>query len=123
MLYRFLADLLVVIHLLFILFALFGGLLVLRYRWMLYIHLPAAAWGVLVELMHWICPLTKIENNLRNLAGDSGYADSFVEQYLIPVIYPQSLTFDMQLYLGAMVLAINLIIYSVVIVKHRNKCR
>ena len=112
----------VVIHLLFILFAIFGGLLVLRFRWMLYIHLPAAAWGVLVELMHWICPLTRIENYLRNLAGGSGYSESFVEQYLIPVIYPQSLTLDMQLILGGMVLAVNLIIYTVVIVKLRNKC-
>jgi len=114
MLHKILADLVVVIHLLFIIFSVFGGLLVLWRRWVIFIHLPAALWGALVEVMHWLCPLTALENILRQQAGDAGYSGGFIEQYVIPVIYPQSLTSNIHLLLGALVLTINLIIYTLV---------
>ncbi|MGY4531310.1 hypothetical protein ACVW0Y_000413 [Pseudomonas sp. TE3786] len=111
MLYRLGADSVVLVHLLFILFVLFGGLLVLRWRWLLALHLPAVTWGAAVEFFHLYCPLTPLENRLRLAAGQSGYEGGFIEHYLIPLIYPRGLTADMQLGFGAVVLALNLAVY------------
>lgn len=111
MAYRLAADALVLLHLVFILFALLGGLLALKWRPVLALHLPAALWGVLVEVMHWRCPLTRWENLMRQAAGQAGYADSFIEHYLWPLIYPAGLTPAIQWLLGALVLAVNLLIY------------
>ena len=86
--YRLTADVLVVLHLAYILFVVIGGLFALRWRWIALIHLPAAAWGILIEIMGWICPLTPWEVKLRIAAGEVGYDGSFIEHYLIPVIYP-----------------------------------
>ncbi len=119
MLYRILADIVLIFHMIFILFAILGGLLVLWRKWILYIHIPAAMWGVLVELMHWVCPLTSSENYLRKMAGDSGYTGGFIEHYLLPIIYPQALTPQIQLILGLLVLTANVVIYSLVI----SQCR
>ncbi len=87
MFYRIAADAVVSFHLLFILFVLFGGLLVLRWRWLTWLHLPAATWGVLVEVLHLECPLTRWENLFRQAAGQGGYGGGFIEHYLIPLIY------------------------------------
>jgi hypothetical protein len=111
MLLRLAADAVVVVHLLFILFVLAGGLLVLRWPRLAFLHLPAAAWGVAVELLHLYCPLTPLENQLRQAAGQAGYDGGFVEHYLIPLIYPAGLTPQIQLWLGAVVLAINVPVY------------
>jgi hypothetical protein len=111
MLLRLAADAVVVVHLLFILFVLGGGLLVLRWPRLALLHLPAAAWGVAVELLHLYCPLTPLENQLRQAAGQAGYDGGFVEHYLIPLIYPAGLTPQIQLWLGAVVLAINVPVY------------
>jgi hypothetical protein len=111
MLLRWAADAVVLLHLLFILFVLGGGLLVLRWPRLALLHLPAAAWGVAVELLHLYCPLTPLENRLRQAAGQAGYDGGFVEHYLIPLIYPAGLTPQTQLWLGALVLAINLPVY------------
>lgn len=111
MFYRFAADGLVLFHLLFILFVLFGGLLVLKWRGLMWLHLPAAAWGVAVEVFHLTCPLTRWENLLRHYAGQEGYADGFIEHYLIPLIYPAGLTNGIQLVLGSVVLLVNLLVY------------
>ena len=111
MLLRLAADAVVVVHLLFILFVLGGGLLVLRWPRLALLHLPAAAWGVAVELLHLDCPLTPLENQLRQAAGQAGYDGGFVEHYLIPLIYPAGLTPQIQLWLGAVVLAINVPVY------------
>jgi len=121
MLYRILADTVLILHVLFILFAFFGGLLILWRKWVLYIHLPAATWGVLVEVMHWICPLTSTENYLRHMAGDAGYSGGFIEHYLLAIIYPQGLTPQIQLVLGVMVLLSNVLIYVFVIRKLRRE--
>lgn len=109
-----LADLVVVLHLVFILFAALGGLLALRWRWMPWLHLPAAAWGAFVEVSGGVCPLTPLENRLRAAAGQPVYAGDFVERYLTPIIYPENLTYGMQLALGAALVLVNAAIYAVV---------
>ena len=95
-----------------------GGLLVLRWRWVAWIHLPVVTWGALVELMSWVCPLTPLENWLREAAGGQGYTSGYIEHYLIPIIYPAGLTHDIQILLGIFVITINLIIYAVIIQRH-----
>ncbi|PTS83545.1 DUF2784 domain-containing protein [Pseudomonas sp. HMWF032] len=109
------ADAVLVFHLLFILFALLGGLLVWRWRSLVCLHVPAAVWGVLVELMHWPCPLTPLEQRLRLTAGQAGYRDSFVEHYVLPIIYPAGLTPQIQVLLGLIVLLLNGLIYGVLL--------
>ncbi|MEP9317450.1 DUF2784 domain-containing protein [Pseudomonas sp. LABIM340] len=108
MLYRLAADAVVLLHLGFILFVLLGGLLVLRWPRLAWLHVPAAAWGMAVEFLHLYCPLTPLENHFRALAGDSGYSGGFVEHYLIPLIYPAGLTETTQVALGLVVAAVNL---------------
>jgi hypothetical protein len=107
-----LADLIVLIHFSFVLFVVFGGLLVLRWPRVMYLHLPAAAWGAFIELAGGICPLTPLENSLRRSVGLAGYEGGFVEHYILPVLYPAGLTRGVQLTLGMLVIAINLAIYA-----------
>ena len=118
--YRLAADLTLVLHLLFILFVIFGGLLCLhRVRWA-WLHLPAMIWGVCVEWAGWICPLTPLENHFRQLASGQGYRGGFVERYLIPVIYPEQLTVSLQWVLGGLVLIVNIFVYLYVFQKKRK---
>ncbi len=112
MIYRLSADFVVLIHLAFILFAVLGGLLVLKYRRCVLLHLPALVWAVLISLFGWVCPLTPLENWLRERGGVLGYDTSFIEHYLLPVIYPGELTRRIQIFLGLLVLVINLGIYG-----------
>lgn len=121
MIYRLLADTLLLLHLFFILFVVFGGLLSLRWRGAMYLHLPAAIWGTLIEFMGWICPLTPWENRLRHLAGDEGYSGGFIEHYLLPLVYPGGLTREIQIILGVAVLVVNLVIYVAVARKWRRE--
>ncbi len=114
MLLRLAADTLVLLHLAFILLVLFGGLLVLRWRPALLLHLPALAWGLAVEYLHLGCPLTTWENQLRNAAGDAGYPGGFIDHYLWPLIYPAGLTPTVQLVLGSVALLLNLAVYACV---------
>lgn len=118
-LYGILAGVIIVAHFLFIAFVAAGGLLVLRWPSLAWVHLPAVVWGVVVELTGWICPLTPLENYLRQLAGKSSYSGDFIEQYLIPVIYPANLTAATQYILGGLVIAVNLVIYTIIIRKQR----
>jgi hypothetical protein len=111
MIYRYAADAVLLLHLAFIVFAVLGGLLIVWWRVVLFLHLPALVWGVFVELTGRICPLTSIENTLRIKAGTTGYSESFVEHYLLGVIYPDGLTREIQYFLGALVAVINFIIY------------
>ena len=106
-----LADAILVLHLAFILFVVLGGLLVLRYRRLFWLHLPAAAWGAMIEFAGWICPLTPLENWLRAQGGDRGYGGGFIEHYVGALIYPEGLTRELQWLLGAFVLALNAAIY------------
>lgn len=114
MIYRILADLVVILHLLFIIFALLGGSLVLWRGYMLFIHIPAVLWVAVISFKGWICPLTPLENQLRQAAGGEGYPGGFVEHYIIPVIYPVGLRFDVQVLLGIAAMGINLVIYALV---------
>ncbi|WP_243349398.1 DUF2784 domain-containing protein [Parabacteroides sp. FAFU027] len=120
MLYRLLADFIVLIHFSFILFVVLGGLLVLRWRKVIYFHIPAMFWGAIVEFYNIICPLTPWENHFREVGGAERYESDFIENYLIPVMYPAGLTVSIQFILGCLVVVTNLIIYSIVIWKYRK---
>jgi hypothetical protein len=111
MLYRYSADAILFLHLAFIVFVVIGGLLAVWRRGVLFIHLPAALWGVFVELTGRVCPLTSLENTFRIKAGNAGYSKSFVEHYLLGIIYPEGLTREVQYFLGALVVVVNVAIY------------
>ena len=113
MLYRITADLLVLLHLLFIIFVVTGGFAVFKWPWMAWLHIPAAFWGALIEYRGWLCPLTPMENRLRQLAGEDGYAEGFIEHYILQIVYPPGMTRDVQTTLGTVVVVINLVIYGV----------
>ena len=112
MLSRIAADLVLAVHLGFIVFVILGGLLLLRFPKIMYLHIPAAVWGTFIEISGRICPLTTWENDLRQSAGESGYAESFVEHYLVPIIYPAGLTRNVQLTLAGIVVFANIVIYG-----------
>ena len=114
------ADFVVVAHSLFVLFVMFGGLLVLRWWRVFYLHLPAVACGAFIEFAGGICPLTPLENSLRSSAGQAGYQGGFVEHYILPVLYPAGLTRNTQVVLGTIVIAINLVIYSLIVARRRK---
>lgn len=120
MLAELIADLLVLIHLAFILFVVLGGLLVLRWPRLAFVHLPAALWGALIEFGNWVCPLTPLEQKLRQSVGEGVYSGSFVEQYVLPLIYPSGLTREMQLALGLLVLLVNFLIYAFLLWKRKK---
>lgn len=110
--YRLLADLVLIVHGLFVAFVVFGGLLALWKRWIAYLHLPALAWGALVIGMGWICPLTPLEISLRQQAGQQGYGDGFIEHYVLALIYPEGITRGTQIVLAALLIVGNIIVYA-----------
>ncbi len=114
MLYRVLADAVVAVHLSFIVFVVLGGLLALRWRRAPWLHLPAALWGAASELFGWFCPLTPLESWLRQTSGAGGHSGSFIEHYLLPILYPAELTREVQFVLAALVIAVNLASYALV---------
>jgi hypothetical protein len=118
--YRILADIIVLIHLLFIVFVISGGVLGFYRKWTVWVHIPAAVWGALVELTGWICPLTPLENKFRISQGLQGYGGGFIDHYLIPIIYPDNLTRNIQILLGIAVVIINGVIYYFLIKKYKN---
>jgi len=123
MTYRLLADLVVLAHFGFILFVVLGGALALRWPKISWVHLPAVGWGALVEIAGWICPLTPLENRLRILGSNRPYEDSFIANYLIPILYPQELTRTIQYVLALSVVLINAAVYGFVLSRHRSKRR
>ncbi len=114
-LYRLLANAVVSIHALFILFVVLGGFLAWRRRWVAAVHIPCAIWGVLIEYRGWMCPLTPVENALRAKAGQQGYSGGFIEHYLMPTIYPSGLTPRVQALLGTFVLVVTAFAYTVLL--------
>lgn len=114
MFYRLLADLTVLVHFGFVLFVVLGGLLALRWPRAAWLHLPTALWGAGIEFAAGICPLTPLENHLRRLGGESGYTGGFVEHYVLPVLYPDGLTREVQLVLGTFVIVLNIVVYTIV---------
>ena len=120
MIYAMLATLVVLTHFAFILFVMFGGFLMLRWRRAPRFHLPAAAWGAFVELTGGVCPLTPLEHRLRRSAGGTGYAGDFIEHYLVRIVYPPGLTQEMQVALGAGAILLNCAIYAWVVRRLRS---
>jgi len=112
MLYRILADFVVLVHFVFVLFTVFGGFLVLWRRYFAWIHIPSALWAALIEFAGWICPLTPLEILLLEKGGADGYPSGFIEHYIISLLYPTDLTRGIQIVLGFLVLIINLLIYG-----------
>jgi hypothetical protein len=111
MLYRILAEATLLAHAGFVVFAVLGGLLVVRHRRLAWAHVPAALWAAAIEFAGWICPLTPLENWFRARAGVAGYGSGFVEHYILPVLYPTALTREVQVVLGVSVLVVNAGIY------------
>jgi Protein of Unknown function (DUF2784) len=109
--YSLLAYLALIVHLAFVIFVLCGGLLVLRWRRIAWLHLPAVVWGAFVEFSGWICPLTPLENWSREQGGETAYPSDFITQYLLPVLYPGDLTRNIQLLLGTGVVVLNAVVY------------
>ena len=105
------ADVVIVVHFAFVAFATLGGLLVMRWPRVAWVHLPAVGWATYVEWSGAICPLTPLENHLRAAAGLATYGGDFIDRYLMPVLYPAALTRDTQLWLGAALVAINVAAY------------
>ncbi len=121
MFYRALADAVVVLHFGFVLFVVLGGLFALRWPRVAWFHLPTAVWGAGIEFLGGICPLTPLEIRLRRLGGEAGYAGGFVEHYVLPVLYPEALTRDVQYLLGGIVIGLNVLIYAIVLRRLRAR--
>jgi hypothetical protein len=119
--WRLVADVVVVVHALFILFVVAGGLLAMRWRWPLFVHLPVVAYGVLIEVIGFTCPLTPLEKELRRQAGSAGYDGGFVEHYLVPVVYPGEFNSSVKAALAALIVAVNVVVYVVVCQRARSR--
>jgi hypothetical protein len=122
-LYRLVADLVVLIHGLFVVFVALGGLLALRWPRVAWIHIPAALWGAAISFANWGCPLTPIEKRLRAFGGEEAYEGGFIAHYLVPLIYPAGLTRTMQIVLGFLVVALNVAVYCAILVRRRRHGR
>ena len=121
MLLRIAADLIVLVHFAFVTFVVAGGLLALKWPKMAYLHIPAAVWGAWIGFANWICPLTPLENHLRRLTGEAGYAGGFIEHYITRILYPAGLTAGMRVMLGVAVVAANLLVYGVYFARRRSR--
>ena len=119
--YEFLANITLVIHLIFILFVIFGGLLFFIFSKIIYIHLPALVWGIYIELTSSTCPLTYLENWFLYKGQLTTYSNSFIQNYILPIIYPENLTADLQIYLGTTLIIINIFIYGLILLKFKKK--
>jgi hypothetical protein len=110
-----LADATIVLHIAFVFFVVCGGLLVVRWPRIAWVHVPAAAWGAWVEFAHWTCPLTPLENWFHERAGGATYSSGFIEHYVLPILYPSSLSRPLQWVLGGLVLLVNGAVYVAVL--------
>ncbi len=119
MIYLFLANLVFALHLAFVLFAIFGGLLALRLPWVTWLHIPAVIWAVSVEFFQLFCPLTTLENYFKSLSGEQGYSGGFIEYYVAAILYT-NITPQIQIALGAVLLIFNLIVYRFIYKKSRR---
>ncbi|CAO6123933.1 Protein of unknown function DUF2784 [Candidatus Pelagibacterales bacterium] len=118
--YEFLATLTLILHFLFIIFVIFGGLLFFIKKWVILIHLPALIYGIYVEFTQSICPLTYLENFLLQKAKLTTYSTSFIQNYLVPIIYPINLTKDIQINLAIALIILNVVIYGAVVIKYKK---
>lgn len=120
MTYRVLADLILVTHFAFAIFTVLGGLLVLRWRSLLWVHLSSFLWGVVIQWANWTCPLTPIENYLRELGGEARYRGGFVEHYVSMILYPENLTVELRYLLGIVLIVVNLMVYGYLFLRKRR---
>ena len=123
MLSRVLADTVLFIHFLFVLFAVLGGLLVLYKKQVAWFHIPTVLWSSIVNLAGWTCPLTPLENMFRTLAGQAGYEGGFIQHYIEPVVYPNNMPRGTELVAGVSVVVWNVVVYAFILYywrKHRN---
>jgi len=111
MAFQLLADLVLALHCIFIVFVVLGGLIALYWPPIIWLHLPALLWGTLIAVIGWVCPLTPLENSLRQLAGETGYSGGFIAHYIAPVIYPTGLTPSLRIMMGVALVAVNTMIY------------
>lgn len=123
MVYRLLADLVLVVHLIFIAFVVAGGFAAVRWPRLAWVHVPCFVWGALIEFAGWICPLTPLEVRLRIASGQAGYSGGFIERYLLPIIYPGALNREIQIWLGLSVLALNAVAYAWLLRRLRRRAR
>lgn len=114
------ATLALLLHFSFILFVIFGALLILKFKKIIYLHIPAVAWGAYIELSHSICPLTHLENFFLKKAGKDQYSVDFIENYIFKIIYPPALNYEIQTYLGVILIFVNLLIYYYIVKKIRT---
>jgi len=119
--YRLLADLVLIVHAAFVAFVVFGALLMLKWRKVIWIHLPAVTWGVLVEFAGIICPLTPLEVGLRRLGGEAGYEGGFIDHYLTALLYPTGLTREIQIAFGIAAVLLNATIYGWLLARRRSR--
>jgi hypothetical protein len=115
------ADAVVLVHFAFVIFVLVGGVLAMRWPRVMWVHIPAALWGVLIEVAGWVCPLTPLENYLRERGGAAGYQGDFIAHYIVPVLYPAGLTRDWQLVLGGFAFAVNAVVYGLILLRPRAR--
>lgn len=121
MLYRWLADVVLVVHLCFALFAGMGALVVWRWPRLAWVHVPCAVWGALIMFAGWICPLTPLEKDLRRRGGEAGYEGGFIEHYVVSALYPRGLTRGIQYGIGAFVVIVNAAVYGSMIARRRRR--
>ncbi len=121
MLSRILADTVLCIHFLFILFAIFGGLLVLYKKWAAWLHVPTVLWSAIVNLAGWTCPLTPLENFFRECAGEAGYAGGFIQHYIEPLVYPDFMPRKLELIAAFSIVFWNVLIYGCIAYYRRKK--
>ena len=119
--YELAADLTLIVHFAFIIFVVFGGILFLISTKIIYVHVPALIWGIYIELTHSVCPLTYLENWFLQKSNLSTYSEGFIQNYLLPVVYPQSLTEDLQTNLAIVLIVANMIMYGLIIIKLKKK--
>lgn len=116
MLYQLVADFIVLLHFAFIVFVLAGGLLVFKWRWVIWLHIPAVIWGAGIEIVGWVCPLTPLENGFRQASAGEVYTSGFLDRYIAPLIYPAGFTDEIATVTGIVVIVINLLIYSIFLI-------
>ena len=119
--YELAANLTLIIHFAFILFVIFGALLFFITTKIIFIHIPAFIWGSYIELTNSICPLTYLENWFLLKANLTTYSQGFIQNYLIPIVYPENLTKDLQIYLGILLVLINIFFYTFIFIKLKKK--
>ena len=119
--YELAADLTLIVHFAFIIFVVFGALLFFVSTKIIYVHVPALIWGIYIELTHSVCPLTYLENWFLQKANLTTYSEGFIQNYLVPIVYPKNLTDNLQIYFAIVLIVANMIMYGLIISKSKKK--